>query len=98
MTAIESGESLNSAWQYAPTAGFYDEMLSAPAEPRPHWQPLAGALNTLGQAGFDERWKEGRRLLHDHGVTYNVYSDQGSGNQTSASRPWPLDPLPFILD
>jgi uncharacterized circularly permuted ATP-grasp superfamily protein/uncharacterized alpha-E superfamily protein len=39
-----------------------------------------------------KRREEARRLLHQHGVTYNVYSDpQGE------SRPWPLDLIPLII-
>ncbi|NDJ13141.1 MAG: hypothetical protein EBY17_18420 [Acidobacteriia bacterium] len=99
MTAIESGERLNSAWRYAPTPGFHDEMLVGPGAPRTHWRSLAGALNSLGPEGLEKRWTEGRRLLHDHGVTYNVYGEEATAGQAGgASRPWPLDPLPFLLD
>ncbi len=98
MTATESGERLNSEWRYAPTPGFHDEMLVEPGVPRAHWRSLAGQLNSLGPAGLDERWTEGKRLLHDHGVTYNVYGEQSGGNDSGATRPWPLDPLPFLID
>ena len=47
----------------------------------------------MGEAGFARRWQEGRRVIHENGTTYNVYSDP-----QSAGRPWPLDPLPLVLD
>ena len=84
---------LNAAWAYQPLAGFYDEMLTAQGEIRPHWQPLVEALNQIGPAGLAERWQEGRRVIHDNGVTYNVY-----GDPQSTERPWPLDPLPFLME
>ena len=60
---------------------------------RPHWRHLTEPLEEMGEAGFARRWQEGRRLIHDNGITYNVYSDP-----QSTGRPWPLDPLPLILD
>ena len=36
---------------------------------------------------------EGRRLIHDNGITYNVYSDPQNN-----ARPWQLDPIPLVMD
>ena len=47
----------------------------------------------MDPSGLASRWQEGRRLLHDNGVTYNVY-----GDPHSTDRPWPLDPLPLVID
>jgi uncharacterized circularly permuted ATP-grasp superfamily protein/uncharacterized alpha-E superfamily protein len=88
----ESTSRLNAAWQYEPRDGFYDEMIDAAGLIRPHWQGLAEALNRIGPTGLADRWHEGRRLIHDNGVTYNVY-----GDPQSTERPWPLDPIPFQL-
>ncbi len=34
-----------------------------------------------------------RACIHDNGVTYNVY-----GDPKSTERPWPLDPIPLVID
>jgi uncharacterized circularly permuted ATP-grasp superfamily protein/uncharacterized alpha-E superfamily protein len=90
-TARPAGQ-LNSEWVYQPNPGFYDEMLAADGSVRPHWRHLTVPLEEMGEAGFARRWQEGRRVIHENGTTYNVYSDP-----QSTGRPWPLDPLPFIL-
>src|ERR1700730_8241722 len=84
---------LDPAWAYDSSPGFYDEVLSVEKRVRPHWNELAGSLAALGHAVLARRWQEGRRLIHDNGVTYNVYSDP-----RSTSRPWPLDPIPLVMD
>ncbi len=84
---------LNAAWKYQPRPGFHDEMIDSTGKIRPHWQELADALNKIGPSGLADRWHEGKRLIHDNGVTYNVY-----GDPQSTERPWPLDPIPFILE
>jgi uncharacterized circularly permuted ATP-grasp superfamily protein/uncharacterized alpha-E superfamily protein len=89
---IESPSRLNAAWQYQPRAGFHDEMIDATGKIRPHWQELADVLNRIGPGGLADRWHEGKRLIHDNGVTYNVY-----GDPAGMDRPWNLDAIPFIL-
>jgi len=39
-----------------------------------------------------ERWDEARRLLRQHGVTYNIY-----GDPQGMERPWPLDMIPLLV-
>ena len=62
----------------------------------PDSSPLAGA----GRFGAGDRagrpgpsLAEGRRLIHENGITYNVY-----GDPQSTDRPWPLDPIPLLID
>ncbi len=90
--ATDSGPHLNTAWKYNPPGGFHDEMLTAAGGVRASWQPMVELLNGLGPDGLAKRWQEGRRLIHNNGVTYNVY-----GDPKSLERPWPLDPIPFVL-
>ena len=51
------------------------------------------AIRDGTRAASRSRWQEGRRLLHDNGVTYNVY-----GDPRGTDRPWPLDPVPLVID
>ena len=41
---------------------------------------------------FKRRIETSRRLIHEQGITYNVYGD-ARGNE----RPWQIDPVPFII-
>ncbi len=84
---------LDPAWAYESSPGFYDEVLGEGKRLRPHWNELAESLAALGHPGLARRWQEGRRLIHDNGVTYNVYSDP-----QNTSRPWPLDPIPLVME
>lgn len=78
-------------WEYAPTSGYYDELLDG-CEVRPHWSTLMASLKGSGPDEFAARWREAQRLIRDNGVTYNVY-----GDPHGADRPWPLDPIPLIV-
>lgn len=75
---------------YAP--GGWDECVSTGGTVRAHWSGVIGALEALGAAELAQRQREARRLLREHGVTYNVYDDAQSGERT-----WPLDPVPLLL-
>ncbi len=77
---------------YRPEAGTYDEMLLPNGELRPHWKTFGSFLNQCTEDDFSSRSASIQRLLHDHGVTYNIYDDA-----QSSSRPWSLDTLPFIV-
>jgi uncharacterized circularly permuted ATP-grasp superfamily protein/uncharacterized alpha-E superfamily protein len=84
---------LDAVWSYEATPGFYDEVLGAGKQLRPHWVALSESLTAMGSQGLARRWREGQRLIHDNGITYNVYSDP-----ESTARPWPLDPVPLMMD
>ena len=86
-------DKLASAPRYQSNSAFYDEMLTSEGPIRGHWQPLMDSIAAMGPEGLANRWQEGRRLLHDNGVTYNVY-----GDPRSTDRPWPLDPLPLVIE
>jgi uncharacterized circularly permuted ATP-grasp superfamily protein/uncharacterized alpha-E superfamily protein len=79
-------------WRYEPSEGFFDEVLESEDQVRPHWTALTDALGAMGHHGMARRWQQGRRMVRDNGITYNVYSDP-----ENTSRPWPLDPIPLIL-
>jgi uncharacterized circularly permuted ATP-grasp superfamily protein len=70
----------------------YDEMFAAPGVPRPHWTPLVRALRELGPGEMARRWNQAQRLIHENGVTYNVY-----GDPQGMDRPWQLDAVPLLV-
>ena len=84
---------LDPAWRYEANPGFYDEALDKSNPVRPHWLALTEALTAMGHAGLAKRWQQGMRMIHDNGITYNVYSDP-----QSTARPWPLDPVPLVME
>jgi uncharacterized circularly permuted ATP-grasp superfamily protein/uncharacterized alpha-E superfamily protein len=76
---------------YRPAPGHGDECLDAGGDVQAHWRELATHLERGGPAHLTRRWDEGRRLLRDNGLAFQV--NAGAGDQ----RPWPLDPLPLVL-
>ncbi|WP_247872220.1 circularly permuted type 2 ATP-grasp protein [Azospirillum sp. TSO35-2] len=70
----------------------YDEMVTGQGRLRPHWQTFMSTLGPLDAGQMAERWEEARRLLHQNGVTYNIY-----GDPNGMERPWPLDMMPLLL-
>jgi uncharacterized circularly permuted ATP-grasp superfamily protein/uncharacterized alpha-E superfamily protein len=77
---------------YEALAGLHDEMREAGGATRAHWDPLVRSLHTLGAGELARRWEVGRRLIHENGVTYNVY-----GDPRGMDRPWELDPIPLVI-
>ncbi len=74
------------------TGQVYDEMVTGQGRLRPHWQSFMGTLGPLDPELMAERWEEARRLLHQNGVTYNIY-----GDPKGMERPWPLDMVPLLI-
>ncbi len=74
------------------TGQVYDEMVTGQGRLRPHWQTFMGTLGPLDPELMAERWEEARRLLHQNGVTYNIY-----GDPKGMERPWPLDMVPLLI-
>ncbi len=70
----------------------YDEVFSATGERRPHWDAVVPFLETLGSGGLARSWEQARRMIHENGVTFNVY-----GDPQGMDRPWELDAIPWIL-
>jgi uncharacterized circularly permuted ATP-grasp superfamily protein/uncharacterized alpha-E superfamily protein len=73
----------------APTP--YDETFDASGRLRADWEPLVTQLRTLGLDELRRRWDEARRLLYEHGVSY----DAGGGE--SLARTWNLSPIPVVF-
>jgi uncharacterized circularly permuted ATP-grasp superfamily protein/uncharacterized alpha-E superfamily protein len=78
--------------EYRPSHGAYDESAGGPGVTRPHWQSFVHSFQRLGRDELAVRWENGRRIIHEHGVSYNVYGDpQGK------DRPWELDMVPLLI-
>lgn len=84
----------NTEWRqdYQPGSLVYDEMFSTPGLLRSHWSTFVSRFDALGPQELDRRWDYARRMIHENGVTYNVYGDPKGMN-----RPWGLDPLPLLI-
>jgi uncharacterized circularly permuted ATP-grasp superfamily protein/uncharacterized alpha-E superfamily protein len=79
-------------FRYAPRPPAYDEAFTAAGEPRPNHAELWQGLEELGASEISKRGEQGKRLIRENGVTYNVY-----GDPRGMDRPWVLDPIPLVL-
>jgi uncharacterized circularly permuted ATP-grasp superfamily protein/uncharacterized alpha-E superfamily protein len=77
---------------YAVPVGSYDEMFDASKGLRPHWTEIVAALDGLGHQELAHRWEQAQRMIHENGVTYNVY-----GDPRGMDRPWELDAIPLLI-
>lgn len=74
------------------TGRFYDEMFSAPGEPRTPYAKVYQRLASLAPEQFEERRKLADLSFLIQGITFTVYSD-GRGTE----RLFPFDLIPRIL-
>jgi len=93
--------------QYRAPLGGFDEAFDHSGQPRPNWSVVVHAVGSLEPAVLHERQRDADRLLDAEGAGHLVHElafDRGTdrhGVSASArveSRPWRLDPLPFVLD
>ena len=77
---------------YRALDGVFDESHTAQGEMRPHYAGLVRSLEQLGPGELKRRGETGRRLVHEQGITYNVY-----GDANALERPWQLDPMPLVI-
>jgi uncharacterized circularly permuted ATP-grasp superfamily protein/uncharacterized alpha-E superfamily protein len=74
-------------------AGHWDEAQHESGLPRRHWRRLSVSLARMGARQFNSHWKTGQQLIQSNGITYNVY-----GDPQGRERPWPMDPIPLVID
>lgn len=79
--------------RYSIRPGGYDEMLGPDGAVRPAWQPFIRFLDGLGPGELRRRWDQAQQLIHDNGVSFNVY-----GDALGMERPWRLSPIPLVLE
>lgn len=77
---------------YQPISGLFDEMRGVDGGLYDHWGGLIQNLADLGQEGINTRWDAAQRLIHENGITYNVY-----GDPEGMDRPWQLDAIPLVI-
>ncbi|MFM9914282.1 MAG: circularly permuted type 2 ATP-grasp protein [Rhizobacter sp.] len=77
---------------YVSVEGRYDELLSAPGSPRPHWDAFLRSLAARQGLEVSETLALMESEIRENGITYNVYADP-----KGADRPWEVDPLPLLL-
>ncbi|MCB1210549.1 MAG: circularly permuted type 2 ATP-grasp protein, partial [Verrucomicrobiales bacterium] len=77
---------------YRPLPGLHDEMMMPSGELRPPWRVFGDLLAQCSPSDIQSRHKTAQQLLHDHGVTYNIFDDA-----VGTSRPWALDLIPHIV-
>lgn len=62
-----------------------DEMTGPDGALRPHWRGFVSSLDELGPEELRRRWDHARRLIHENGVTHNVYGDPNGLDRPGAS-------------
>lgn len=77
---------------YRPVAGAFDEIMDDSRALRSHWHLFVTLLDDLGPEELTRRWQHARRIIHENGVTYNVY-----GDARGMDRPWNLDTIPLLI-
>ena len=78
--------------KYRPAANVYDEVFDSSHNLRPAWQKLASELSNIGPGEMEHRWKQIRRMVHQHGIAYSAYGDPSVRSQHLQ-----LDPLPHLM-
>jgi uncharacterized circularly permuted ATP-grasp superfamily protein/uncharacterized alpha-E superfamily protein len=79
------------SFQSCPLAGF-SEMRDRNGAMLPHWELLMRSLEELGPEERKRRLESVKRVIHEQGITYNVY-----GDPRGMERSWRLDPLPMLI-
>ncbi len=88
-------------------SNIYDEAFDSAGDVRPTWSIATAALGSMEPSALHERQRDADRLLDAEGAGHLVHElafDRGTdrhGVPFSAradSRPWRLDPLPYVLD
>ncbi len=81
-----------------PEPGLWDELRTATGAPRSVWRRFASLVPEPGPGlsvaeGLDRRVLQVAEQLRQDGVTHNVFGEQGV-----ATRPWPLELLPMLIE
>ncbi len=77
---------------YPHDASHFDEIRREDGNPHPHWESFARVLSGFSREQMQQRHDLVNRLVHENGITYNIYGDASGIN-----RPWRLGPLPNLI-
>lgn len=91
MTASQGG--IYAPQGYSPMPGIPDEMVSPDGSIRPLWQEVASSLFAAKPDDLELALARAGQYLRDSGVYYRQYGTAGSDE-----RPWPLSPVPVLMD
>ena len=80
------------AGTYEIDPSFPDEMMKPDGAIRPYWQEFVSLLDDLKPEELHQRREHARRLIHENGITHNVY-----GDPSGLDRPWSLDFIPLLI-
>ena len=75
-------------------AAFYDELVGADGEARPHARTLVAALEALGPEALTQAGRRRDAIFMQQGITFDA---GGPGSGTVKDRPFPLDLVPRII-
>ena len=78
--------------EYQRTTELFDESFTDAGALRPHYEQFIDSISRIGDSELKRRWENSRRLIHEQGITYNVY-----GDTRGMERPWELDPVPLLI-
>src|ERR1700732_5117774 len=80
------------AAHYEIDSNFPDEMLQPDGSIREYWREFVSMLDDLSPEELHHRREHARRLIHENGVTHNVY-----GDPSGLDRPWSLHFIPLLI-
>ena len=75
-------------------ADFYDELVDADGQARPHARTLVAALEALGPEALTQAGRRRDAIFMQQGITFDA---GGPGSGTVKDRPFPLDLVPRII-
>ena len=93
-SGIETDHSLRRSFadNYGSESRLPDEMVRPDRTLRPHWREFVSLLDELKPDEFSHRRELAKRLIHQNGVTHNIY-----GDPNGLDRPWNLDFIPLLI-
>lgn len=83
---------MSQPWKNYSSGDSYDELISANGSPRTSARRLLNLLSSLDKKELSERCAAAERSIHEMGISFTVYSDEGN-----IDRPWPFDLIPRVV-